>query len=87
MEENADVVLSELVDVFGRRRFDVLFCDETSSQSGRILPLDTVAKFCRQNSITLVVDGTQSCQLLFKKNKKDILDQVRESICRRALEV
>ena len=75
-EENPDVVLSELVDVFNRRRFDVLFCDETASQSGRILPVDAVAKFCAEHSIKLVVDGTQSCQLLFRKNKKEILDQV-----------
>ena len=75
-EEDPEIIVSELAASFGRKKFDVLFCDETSSQSGRILPLENVAKFCRQNSIILVVDGTQSCHLLFKKNKKEILDQV-----------
>ena len=75
-EEDPDVVVAELEAAHRRRRFDVLFCDETSSQSGRILPLESVARFCRENSVVLVVDGTQSCHLLFKKNKKEILDQV-----------
>jgi selenocysteine lyase/cysteine desulfurase len=68
--------VSALTDALSRQKFDILFCDETASQSGRILPLEAVARFCRQHSVTLVVDGTQSCQLLFARNKKEILDQV-----------
>jgi O-acetylhomoserine/O-acetylserine sulfhydrylase-like pyridoxal-dependent enzyme len=75
-EEDPEVIFKELTDTFARQKFDVLFCDETASQSGRILPLEAVAKFCRQNSVILVVDGTQSCQLLFAKNKFELLDQV-----------
>ena len=77
-EESPEAILTELADAFGRQKFDVLFCDETSSQSGRILPIEVVAKFCRKKSVILVIDGTQSCQLLFKKNKKEILDQVSQ---------
>ena len=47
-----------------------------SSQSGRILPLETVASFCEEHNIVLVVDGTQSCQLLFSAQKKAVLDRV-----------
>ena len=70
------MIVDELAESFKSRKFDILFVDETSSQSGRILPLQAVAAFCRQNGVTLIVDGTQSCQLLFDKNKVEMLDQV-----------
>ncbi len=76
-EEDPQTILNELSTTFCRQKFDILFCDETASQSGRILPLEVVSTFCRQHSIKLIVDGTQSCQLLFAKNKHDILDQVK----------
>ncbi len=76
-EEDPQTILNELSTTFCRQKFDILFCDETASQSGRILPLEVVSTFCRQHSIKLIVDGTQSCQLLFAKNRHDILDQVK----------
>jgi len=76
-EEDPQTILNELSTTFCRQKFDILFCDETASQSGRILPLEIVSTFCRQNSIKLIVDGTQSCQLLFAKNKQEIMDQVK----------
>ena len=49
---------------------------QVSSQSGRILPLEAVASFCEEHNIVVVVDGTQSCQLLLSAQKKQILDRV-----------
>ena len=49
---------------------------QVSSQSGRILPLEAVASFCEEHNIIVVVDGTQSCQLLLSAQKKQILDRV-----------
>ena len=77
IEEDPQTILKELSTTFCRQKFDILFCDETASQSGRILPLEIVSTFCRQHSIKLIVDGTQSCQLLFAKNKHEILNQVK----------
>jgi len=54
VEENPDVILNELETKFSLKPFDILICDETSSQSGRKLPLDVVSKFCRENRIILV---------------------------------
>lgn len=76
-EEDPEIIYAELVTVYAQSPFDVLFCDETASQSGRILPLDVVTRFCQENSVCLVVDGTQSCQLFFRRDKKELFDQVR----------
>ena len=38
--------------------------------------METVASFCEEHNIVLVVDGTQSCQLLLSAQKKAVLDRV-----------
>ena len=36
--------------------------------------MEPVSRFCKDNNIVLVVDGTQSCQQFFGKNKQHILN-------------
>ena len=72
LEEDPTVILEALEDAWALQEFSVLFCDQVASQTGRILPLEPVTKFCRDNNVVLVVDGTQSCQLFFGKNKNQI---------------
>jgi 5-histidylcysteine sulfoxide synthase len=72
LEEDPTVILEALEDAWALQEFSVLFCDQVASQTGRILPLEAVTKFCRDNNVVLVVDGTQSCQLFFGKNKNQI---------------
>jgi len=74
LEEDPHVIVEALEDAFAMQEFSVLFCDQVASQTGRILSLDPVTRFCNENNIILVVDGTQSCQLFFGKNKKSILN-------------
>ena len=45
---------------------------QVASQTGRLLPLEAVGRFCKENSVVLVVDCTQSCQLFFGKQKKQL---------------
>ena len=91
LEEEPQVILEALEDAHALQEFTVLFCDQVrddqtrvtcqdvifqvASQSGRSLPLEAVARFCRENGVALVVDGTQSCHLFFGKQKA-LLDQV-----------
>jgi len=75
LEENPDVIVSSLEEAYRMQPFTVLFCDEIASQSGRQLPLETIACFCEKRRIKLVVDGTQSCQLFFG-NQKKVLQKV-----------
>jgi len=72
LEEDPSVIVEALEDAYALQEFTVLFCDQVASQTGRVLPLDAVSKFCKENNIVLVVDGTQSCQLFFGKNKKQL---------------
>jgi len=72
LEEDPSVIVEALEDAYALQEFTVLFCDQVASQTGRVLPLDAVSKFCKENNIILVVDGTQSCQLFFGKNKKQL---------------
>ncbi|XP_057311153.1 uncharacterized protein LOC130648998 isoform X1 [Hydractinia symbiolongicarpus] len=74
-EEDPNIILSTLEEAYSECDFTVLFCDEVSSQSGRVLPLKAIAKFCKTNNIVLVVDGTQSCELFFGDNV-DVLKEV-----------
>ena len=74
MEEDPHVIVEALEDAFAMQEFSILFCDQVASQTGRILSLEPVTRFCNENNIILVVDGTQSCQLFFGKNKKSILN-------------
>ena len=74
LEEDPHVIFEALEDAFAMQEFSVLFCDQVASQTGRILPLEPVIRFCRENKIVLVVDGTQSCQQFFGKNKQHILN-------------
>ena len=73
LEEDPGIIVEALEDAYAMQEFSVLFCDQVASQTGRILPLEAVSRFCQENNIVLVVDGTQSCQLFFGKNKKQIL--------------
>jgi len=75
-EEDPSVIVEALEDALAMQEFSVLVCDQVSSQSGRILPLDAVSRFCQDNGIILVVDGTQSCELFFNRNMKEQLDNV-----------
>jgi len=72
IEENPAVIVEALEDAYALQEFTVLFCDQVASQTGRALSLDPIAKFCKENNVVLVVDGTQSCQLFFGKNKKQL---------------
>jgi len=76
LEEDPQVIREALEDAHALQEFSVLCCDQVASQSGRILPLDTVANFCEEHGVVLVVDGTQSCQLLLSPQKKAILDRI-----------
>ena len=91
LEEDPQAIRESLEDAYALQEFSVLLCDQVgksksecdlrssiqvSSQSGRILPLETVASFCEEHKIVLVVDGTQSCQLLLSSQKKAVLDRV-----------
>ena len=40
--------------------FTVLCGDAVASQSGRVLPLPEVGKWCRERGVVFVVDATQS---------------------------
>ena len=66
------VIVEALEDAYALQEFSVLFCDQVASQTGRVLQLDPISKFCQENNIILVVDGTQSCQLFFGKSKKQL---------------
>ena len=68
IEEDSSKIVPVLETTYREKPFTVLFCDEISSQSGRILPLSSIIKFCEKHGITLIVDGTQSCDLLLGKN-------------------
>jgi len=72
LKEDPAVIVEALEDAYALQEFTVLFCDQVASQTGRVLSLDPIAKFCQENNIVLVVDGTQSCQLFFGKNKKQL---------------
>jgi len=74
-EEDPAVIVEALEDAYAMQEFSVLVCDQVASQSGRILPLEAVVRFCKENGIKLVVDGTQSLQIFFGRNKK-VLDDV-----------
>jgi len=75
LEEDPQVIVEALEDAYALQEFTVLFCDQVASQSGRVLPLEAVTRFCHDNHVVLVVDGTQSCQLFFG-NQKAVLDKV-----------
>jgi len=72
LEEDPMVIVEALEDAYALQEFSVLFCDQVASQTGRVLQLDPISKFCQENNIILVVDGTQSCQLFFGKSKKQL---------------
>eukprot|EP00090_Calanus_glacialis_P047225 TRINITY_DN9685_c0_g1_i1.p1 TRINITY_DN9685_c0_g1~~TRINITY_DN9685_c0_g1_i1.p1 ORF type:complete len:1465 (-),score=349.19 TRINITY_DN9685_c0_g1_i1:88-4482(-) len=72
LEEDPAVIVEALEDAYALQEFTVLFCDQVASQTGRVLSLDPISKFCKDNNIVLVVDGTQSCQLFFGKHKKQL---------------
>jgi len=72
LEEDSSVIVEALEDAYALQEFTVLFCDQVASQTGRVLSLDPISKFCKDNNIILVVDGTQSCQLFFGKHRKQL---------------
>jgi hypothetical protein len=65
-EEKASTILSNLDAAFADKPFTVLLCDDVASQSGRVLPLEAVADWCKSGGrdVKLVVDGTQSTEVL-----------------------
>ena len=73
-EEDPKVFLTSLVKAQRDCDFKVLFCDAVASQSGRILPLKEIIQFCKIRNIILVVDGTQSCELLLENNIEVLQD-------------
>jgi len=72
LQEDPAVIVEALEDAYALQEFSVLFCDQVASQTGRVLSLEPISKFCRENNVVLVVDGTQSCQLFFGKSKKQL---------------
>lgn len=52
----------------------VLCCDEISSQTGRILPLEAVGQWCEEKGILLIVDGTQGIDFSNTSQKLKYVD-------------
>lgn len=75
LEEDDNIIVKALQDAYDINPFSVLFCDHVASQSGRILPLNEIANFCQEHGIKIVVDGTQSCELLLGNNR-DVLKKI-----------
>jgi hypothetical protein len=56
--EDKETILRKLDEAYKQNPFEVLVADNVSSQSGRVLPVEYVAKWCRINNVTSVIDGT-----------------------------
>lgn len=58
--ESASEIIEVLEASYFQRPFNVLFADQVASQSGRVLPMTAVVKWCRSKGVISVIDGTQS---------------------------
>ena len=59
--EGASDIIQHLDTAYAENPFTVLLADHVASQTGRILPLPAVVKWCRQKNVISVIDGTQAC--------------------------
>lgn len=57
--EDAASIIAALDAAYSSSPFHILVADRVTSQSGRLLPLAEVVKWCRAKGVVSVVDGTQ----------------------------
>lgn len=66
-EEDPNVFIECLNTSFNESPFDYLVADHVTSQSTRILPINEVIEWCNSKNVILIVDGTQSADIILDK--------------------